>query len=118
MFAIGCQDGSVSLIEIVPEMRRNPILATWKETNSPALCALGYEEKGFFIGHQDGTCIYRTVGSLTHPARLCLSGSNGDPINDMCRDSRYVYTVCRDGAVRKYIPDSYISRHFDNDNKT
>lgn len=112
LFAIGCQDGSVSLIDAAPEQRNNPIRVTWKETNSLALSALGYEDKGFFIGHYDGTCVYRTIDPLTCPTRLCLTGSNDDPIYDIRRDSRYVYTACGDGSLRKYAPDSYISRHF------
>lgn len=111
LFAIGCQDGSVSLVQAVPDAE-NPVFVTWKETNSPALCALGYEEKGFFIGHNDGACIYRAIDDLNYPIRLSLTGSNGDPIYDICRDSQFVYTACRDGVVRKYAPDSYISRHF------
>lgn len=111
LFAVGCQNGNVYLIAATH--KENPVVMSWLETNSPALCALPYQSKGFFIGHADGACIYRTVTDLNCLTRLSLAGSNNDPIYDLCCDGKFIYTACRDSNIRKYSPDSYISRHLD-----
>lgn len=111
IFAVGCQSGNVYLLTISDDNQH--ILMMWSETNSPALSAAPYKGKGFFIGHHDGSCVFRSVHDYQCPIRLSLTGSNGDPIYDICCDENFVYTACRDSYVRRYSPDSYICRHFD-----
>lgn len=110
---MGCQNGDIHLISV----EKVKVLVSWCETNSPVLCAMAYKGKGFFVGHNDGSCVYRSADSPS-AYKLMLSGSDGDPIYDICYDNKFIYTACRDSNVRKYSPDSYICRYFDSGTAT
>lgn len=99
-------------MHLITVEKSNHIVASWLETNNPALSLLPYKGCGFFVGHNDGSCVYRSIDDLDSMVKLALSGADGDPIYDICCDNKFIYTACRDACVRRYSPDSYITRHF------
>lgn len=103
-FVIGCQDGQILLYDF--EQPTEPVYR-WYESNSAALCLLPFKEAGFFVGKADGICVYyqlpaRNSHERCHNVRVQLTGPDCDPVYDISFDGTYVYTSCRDAAVRKY----------------
>ncbi|XP_017494122.1 PREDICTED: proteasomal ATPase-associated factor 1-like [Rhagoletis zephyria] len=66
--------------------------------------AVGTEDKlpfsGVLVGRQDGTVtfVYDDQKQVIH-----LTGSDCDPVYDLAYDSKFIYSACRDGKVRKYL---------------
>jgi proteasomal ATPase-associated factor 1 len=103
-FVVGCQDGQILLYAF--EQPTEPVYC-WYESNSAVLCLLPFKEDGFFIGKADGSCIYHQLPARSSNERCCnvrvqLTGPDCDPVYDISFDGTYVYTSCRDAAVRKY----------------
>lgn len=53
----------------------------------------------FFFLSGDGSCFYSNQ-NLETLVELC--GSDCDPLYKVVSDSKFVYTACRDSAIRKY----------------
>lgn len=92
---IGCNDGQV--------MWLNEQLETLHcvfDTNSPVRCLCFF--KGRVVsGHADGSCVVRsTNGSKTY-----LTGTNAESINKVCTNERFLFTACRNGIIREYLPE-------------
>lgn len=102
-FVVGCQDGQIFLYGF--EQPTEPEHC-WYESNSAALCLLPLQD-GFFTGKADGSCVYhqlpdRNGGRRSSNVRVQLTGPDCDPVYDISCDGTYIYTSCRDAAVRKY----------------
>jgi proteasomal ATPase-associated factor 1 len=103
-FVIGCQDGQILLYDF--EQPTEPIYC-WYESNSAALCLLPFKEAGFFVGKADGSCVYyqlpaRNSQERCRNVRVQLTGPDCDPVYDISSDGTYIYTACRDAAIRRY----------------
>lgn len=102
-FVVGCQDGQIFLYGF--EQLTEPV-CRWYESNSAALCLLPLKD-GFFTGKADGSCVFHQLpatdsGESSSNVRVQLTGPDCDPVYDISFDGTYVYTSCRDAAVRKY----------------
>lgn len=103
-FVVGCQDGQILVYDF--EQPGEPVYC-WYESNSAALCLLPFKEDGFFVGKADGSCVYHQVPARNRNRECCnvrvqLTGPDCDPVYDISFDGTYMYTCCRDAAVRKY----------------
>ena len=110
-FVVGCQDGQILLYEY---QQPSQPLVKWYESNSAVLCILPVKEIGFFVGKADGTCVYHKVPTKSkddkcRSVRVELTGPDCDPVYDISYDGSYIYTACRDAAVRKYDVTKIIS---------
>lgn len=92
---IGCNDGRVIWLN-----EQLAIKHCVYDTNSPVRCLCLFKEL-VVCGHGDGSCVLRS----TSGKKAYLTGTNADPVYDVCTDTRFLYTACRDGAVRKYLPE-------------
>lgn len=92
---VGCKDGRVFWMD-----EQLNIKCCVFDTNSPVLCLCLFKER-VVTGHGDGSCVVRTpLGKKTY-----LTGTNTEPIYNVSTDGRCLYTACRDGAIRKYLPE-------------
>ncbi|XP_025421198.1 proteasomal ATPase-associated factor 1-like isoform X2 [Sipha flava] len=92
---IGCNDGRVIWMN-----EQLVIKHCVYDTNSPVRCLCLFKEL-VVCGHGDGSCVLRS----TSGKKAYLTGTNADPIYDVCTDTRFLYTASRDGAIRKYLPE-------------
>jgi len=93
----GCQDGQVHIFSKSGEQVSSTLLSC---STSPVLSVRSV---------CDGLCVSRQDGSVTihhlqksPPSRLDLTGADTDPVYQVVEDGTWLYTGCRDGAVRKY----------------
>jgi len=70
------------------------------DTNSPVRCMCLFREL-VVCGHGDGSCVVRSINGK----KAYLTGTNAEPIYDVSTDTRFLYTACRDGVIRKYLPE-------------
>lgn len=108
LFAVGCRSGKTVLIDAAQRC----VVSHWFETNSCVLSVASYKQVGFFSGHMDGSCVFRSIIDPNSTVRLQLSGPQDDPVYDISFDNRYVYTACRDSSIRRYFPQPYIKKYF------
>lgn len=92
---VGCNDGRVFWLDEQLVIKH----FIW-DTNSPVRCLCLFKDL-VVCGHGDGSCVIRSVNGK----KAYLTGTNADPIYDVSTDSRFLYTACRDGAIRKYLPE-------------
>lgn len=93
---VGCDDGRVIWLD-----EQLVIKHCVFDTNSPVRCLCLFKEL-VVCGHVDGSCVVRSVNRR----KAYLTGTNADPVYDVCTDStRFLYTACRDGIIRKYLPE-------------
>jgi len=92
---IGCNDGRVIWLDEQLIVKHCVF-----DTNSPVRCLCLFRE--FVVcGHGDGSCVVRS----TNGKKAYLTGTSAEPIYDVSTDTRFLYTACRDGAIRKYLPE-------------
>lgn len=90
---IGCNDGRVVWLD-----KQLVVKHCIFDTNSPVRCLCLYKE--FVVcGHSDGSCVLRS----TNGKKAYLTGTDAEPIYSVQTDSRFLYTACRDGVIRKYL---------------
>lgn len=92
---VGCNDGRVVWLD-----EQLVIKHAVFDTNSPVRCLCLFKEL-VVSGHGDGSCVVRSANGK----KAYLTGTNADPIYDVSTDTRFLYTACRDGAIRKYLPE-------------
>lgn len=105
-FVFGCQNGQLFLCNFKNIENRTMC----HESNSCILALLPYKDIGFFVSRADGTVIFVPLNECFK--RISLTGSNCDPVYDMASDGKYVFTCCRDGAVRLYIVENMLTNFF------
>lgn len=92
---IGCNDGRVIWLD-----KQFVVKHCVFDTVSPVRCLCLFRE--FVVcGHSDGSCVMRS----TSGKKAYLTGTNAEPIYNVSTDKRFLYTACRDGAIRKYLPE-------------
>ncbi|XP_050435955.1 proteasomal ATPase-associated factor 1-like [Adelges cooleyi] len=93
----GCNDGRVLLLD-----DNLVTLYTVNDTTSPVKCMCIFKDR-IVSGHADGSCVARSnSGKKTY-----FTGTNSDSIYDVNTDGRFLYTACRDGIIRKYLPELF-----------
>lgn len=98
-FVYGTQSG-----EVFERDLRNPeeVVAQWSFSKSPVLSLLSTCRPfhGLLIGRQDGTVtfVYDNLKQVVH-----LTGADCDPIHELTTDSKFIFSACHDGKVRKYL---------------
>lgn len=98
-FVYGTQSGD--LFERDLRKPEQPI-SRWCFSKSPVLSIMSLCRpfSGVLVGRQDGTVtfVYDDQKQVIH-----LTGSDCDPVYDLAYDSKFIYSACRDGKVRKYL---------------
>lgn len=98
-FVYGTQSGDVFERDL---RKPEEVVAQWSFSKSPVLCILSLSRpfNGLLIGRQDGTVtfVYDNLKQIVH-----LTGADCDPIYELATDSKFIYSACRDGKVRKYL---------------
>ncbi|KAF0755687.1 proteasomal ATPase-associated factor 1-like [Aphis craccivora] len=92
---VGCNDGRVIWLD-EQLVTKHCIF----DTNSPVRSLCLFKEL-VVCGHGDGSCVLRSVNGK----KAYLTGTNAEPIFDVRTDTRFLYTACRDGIIRKYLPE-------------
>lgn len=92
---VGCNDGRVIWMDNQLDIKHCIF-----DTNSPVRCLCLFKEL-VVCGHGDGSCVLRSIKGK----RAYLTGTDAEPIYDVKTDTRFLYTACRDGAIRKYLPE-------------
>jgi len=92
---VGCNDGRVVWLDEQLVIKHYIF-----DTNSPVRCLCLFKEL-VVCGHGDGSCVLRSITGK----KAYLTGTNSDSIYNVCTDTRFLYTACRDGAIRKYLPE-------------
>jgi len=92
---VGCNDGRVVWLD-----EKLAIKHCIFDTNSPVQSLCLFKEL-VVCGHGDGSCVLRSLNGK----KAYLTGTDADPVYDVKTDTRFLYTACRDGAIRKYLPE-------------
>lgn len=92
---VGCNDGRIIWMDEHLVIKHSVF-----DTNSPVICLCLFKEL-VVSGHGDGSCVVRSMNGK----KAYLTGTNAEPIYNVTTDSRFLYTACRDGTIRKYLPE-------------